>query len=78
MIPNLATCLGLTGALTGSLLVYILPAWFFLCLISKPEASIFFPEGPGHWKRWGAYFLLLLGGIVLVVGSGSIIYQSFK
>ena len=78
VIPNLATCLGLTGALTGSLLVYILPAWFFICLMRKQEASIFFPEGPGYFKRWGAYLLLLLGGVVLVLGSGSIIYQSFS
>ena len=76
VIPNLATCLGLTGALTGSLLVYILPAWFFLCLMKKQEASIFFPEGMGLGKSLGAYTLLLLGFLVLVLGSGSIIYQS--
>ena len=76
VIPNLSTCLGLTGALTGSLLVYILPAWFFLCLMKKQEASIFFPEGMSTGKKVGAYLLLLLGFSVLVIGSGSIIYQS--
>lgn len=77
VVPNLSTVFGLTGAITGSLLVYILPSWFYLLLTRTNDAKVYFPEQP-VWMQRMSRVLILFGLVVFVTGTGSVLYQSFS
>jgi len=77
VVPNLVTVFGLTGAITGSLLVYILPAVFFLKLMRTADAKIYFPVYPTG-KQWVSFVLLVVGLGVFFGGSFAILYQTLS
>lgn len=75
MVPQLDVVFGLTGATGGILLIYVLPAYFYIAVEKRIEKragnSSISIIGP-HWLRSFAYFLI---SFTLILGIISTISQ---
>ena len=75
MVPQLDVVFGLTGATGGILLIYVLPAYFYIAVAKRIEKragnSSISIIGP-HWLRSFAYFLI---SFTLILGIISTISQ---
>ena len=67
LVPQIKTAFGLTGSITGCLMVYILPTVFYMKITE---------EGPcTTWTGFFATIVLILGVTLAVVCTGAILYQ---
>ena len=82
-MPGIIGVFGLTGAITASLLVYIMPGAFFLRLSTGAAAPSPTLNSSAHSSRWdeewwsrrSAQLLIFVGVVVGVVSTISITYQ---
>ena len=88
-IPNLKLVLGFTGSTGGSLLLYVLPALFYLKLLQKSRdakiarlvasgrgarsAEADVPQ-PSAWALFFGVFPLIVGIVVGVCATGATVY----
>lgn len=75
MIPQLDVAFGLTGATGGILLIYVLPAYYYVAVVKRTQKrsdnSAYSITGP-HWLYPFAYFVIVF---TLILGIISTISQ---